>query len=203
RTEAVPPERAQPVSALGRALRAPPVAAALWFVTLPGLLFGALSVLAPLRLSQLGFGALAIAATWMVSASLEALASPMLGHLSDRIGRRRPLYGSLAGAIVVLAVIPWPPSAYALAALVVCAGVAFGSFWTPAMALLSDAGEAQGLSHGYSFALMNLAWAPGQAVGAAVGGGVASATRDAVPYLALAGLCALTLAALWRSASSS
>jgi MFS family permease len=203
RTPAASPGRPQPVAALGRALRARPVVAAVWLVTLPALLFGTLSVLAPLRLSHLGFGALAIAATWMVSASLEALASPMLGHLSDRIGRRRPLYGSLAGAIVVLAVIPWPPSAYALAALVVCAGVAFGSFWTPAMALLSDAGEAQGLSHGYSFALMNLAWAPGQAVGAAVGGGVASATRDAVPYLALAGLCALTLAALWRSASSS
>lgn len=203
RTPASPPERPQPVSVLGGALRARPVLAGVWFVTLPALLFGTLSVLAPLRLHHLGFGALAITATWMTSAALEGVVAPLLGRLSDRIGRLRPLLASLAGATLVLVVIPWPASAYAIAALVVCGGVAFGSFWTPAMALLSDAGEAHGLDHGYSFALMNLAWAPGQAVGAAAAGGIAAATADAVPYLLLAGVCVLTLAGLWRSASSS
>jgi MFS family permease len=188
---------------LRRALRARPVLAGVWFVTLPALLFGTLSVLAPLRLSALGFGALAITATWMTSAALEGIVAPALGHLSDRIGRLRPLLGSLAAATAVLVTIPWPDNPYAIAALVVCSGVAFGSFWTPAMALLSDAGEAQGLHHGYSFALMNLAWAPGQAVGAAMAGGIAAATADAVPYLLLAGVCVLTLAGLWRSASFS
>lgn len=202
-TEAAPPERPQPVSALARALRAPQVLAALWFVTLPGLLFGTLSVLAPLRLARLGFGALAITATWMCSAALEALVAPPVGRLSDRVGRARPLLGSLAAATAVLVVIPWPESPYAIAVLVVCGGVSFGSFWTPAMALLSDAGERQGLDHGYSFALMNLAWAPGQAAGAAASGALAAATRDAVPYLGLAAVCALTLAGLWRSAGSS
>ncbi|HEY6016843.1 MAG TPA: MFS transporter, partial [Gaiellaceae bacterium] len=193
----------QPVSVLGGALRARPVLAGVWFVTLPALLFGTLSVLAPLRLHHLGFGALAITATWMTSAALEGVVAPLLGRLSDRIGRLRPLLASLGGATLVLVVIPWPASAYAIAALVVCGGIAFGSFWTPAMALLSDAGEAHGLDHGYSFALMNLAWAPGQAVGAAAAGGIAAATADAVPYLLLAGVCVLTLAGLWRSASSS
>jgi hypothetical protein len=42
-------------------------------------------------------------------------------------------------------------------------------------------------------------------VGAALGGALARATSDAVPYLLLSGVCVLSLAALspWRSASSS
>ena len=47
---------------------------------------------------------------------------------------------------------------------------------------------------GYSSALVNLAWAPGQTLGAAGGGALAHATSDAVPYLAPRGVCALTLA---------
>jgi hypothetical protein len=50
--------------------------------------------------------------------------------------------------------------------------------------------------------LINLAWAPAQIGGAAGGGALAEVTSDVVPYLALAALCALTLAALWRSPGS-
>ena len=77
-----------------------------------------------------------------------------------------------------------------------CGGLAFGTFFTPGMTLLTNLAEERGLDHGYTFALVNLAWAPGQAIGAAGGGALAHATRDAVPYLALAGICALTLGAL-------
>ena len=49
------------------------------------------------------------------------------------------------------------------------------------MSLVTDAAEASGLEYGYAFALVNVAWAPGQAGGAAIGG-AASATSDAVPY---------------------
>jgi MFS family permease len=198
RMPAPAPERPQRARALLRALRSRDVVAGVWLVMLPALLFGTLSVLAPLRLSQLGFGAIAIMATWMTSAGLEGLASPLLGRVSDRIGRLRPLLGALAAAAVVLALLPWPRTDVLLAVLVVCGGVSFGSFWTPAMALLSDAGEAAGLDHGYSFALMNLAWAPGQAVGAAVSGALAAATADSVPYLSLSCLCLATLTLLAR-----
>jgi hypothetical protein len=66
------------------------------------------------------------------------------------------------------------------------------------MTLLTNLSEERGLDHGYTFALVNLAWAPGQTLGAAGGGAIAHATRDAVPYLALSGICALTFAALRR-----
>ena len=54
-----------------------------------------------------------------------------------------------------------------LALLVVCAGLAFGTFFTPGMTLLSNLAEARGLDYGYASALINLAWAPGQTIGAA------------------------------------
>ena len=71
------------------------------------------------------------------------------------------------------------------------------------MTLLTHAAERRGLDYGYAFALINMAWAPGQASGSAVSGAVASVTSDAVPYLTLCGIAALTLAGLWRSAKSS
>jgi hypothetical protein len=70
------------------------------------------------------------------------------------------------------------------------------------MSMTSDAADGMGLDYAFGFALINLAWAPGQVAGAAGGGALAQLTSDTVPYLTLAALCALTLAALWRSASS-
>jgi hypothetical protein len=64
------------------------------------------------------------------------------------------------------------------------------------MAWLSDAADERGLEPAYAFALINLAWAPGQAVGAAGGGAIAGATSDAVPFLVFSVLCVATLAAL-------
>ena len=69
----------QPLSDLFRAFRDRRVLTAGWFVVLPGLLFGTMSVLGPLRLSELGFGGVAIGATWLVAAGLEAIVSPVTG----------------------------------------------------------------------------------------------------------------------------
>jgi MFS family permease len=200
-TPAERPEEPQPLSALRDALRSRTVLASIWFVTLPALMFGALGVLAPLRLAALGFGAAAIGATWLVAAALESANNVLLGRIADRRGPLAPIRAGLAASAVVGALLPWPGNRLALAALVVCAGLAFGMFYTPGMALLTHAAEEQGLDYGYAFALVNLAWAPGQTAGSAVGGALAEATADAVPYLALAAVCLLTLGALWRRSS--
>jgi MFS family permease len=198
-TPAVVPTRAQPVQMLVDAIsRDRSIQTGVWLCLLPALCFGTLSVLAPLRLSDLGWGAAAVGATYLVSAGVEAAWAPVLGRLSDQYGRVRPLLAALAGSAVVALLLPWPQRAWVLAAVIVLAGFAFGSFWTPAMSLVTDAAETRGLDYGYAFALVNLAWAPGQAGGAALGGAVASVTSDAVPYLALAVLCMLTFAALSR-----
>jgi len=87
--------------------------------------------------------------------------------------------------------------------VIVVGALAFGTFYIPGMAMLTNAAEDRGLDYGYAFALINLAWAPGQSGGSAIGGAIAAATSDAVPYLALSGVALLTLAGLWRFASSS
>jgi MFS family permease len=174
-----------------------------WFVVLPGLLFGTMGVLAPLRLEVLGFGAVAIGALWLFTAAMEAIANPTVGRITDRVGRIGPMTALALGSSVVAALLPWPARAAVLAALVTAAGLTFGSFWTPAMALLSDEAEARGLEYAYTFALINVAWAPGQAIGAAGGGALAELTSDAVPYLLLATASLITFAVLWRSRSSS
>src|SRR5439155_19716072 len=114
-----------------------------------------------------------------------------------------PLRAALVASALVAAALPWPDHRYVLAAVVVGGGVAFGAFYTPAMTLLTHAAEDRGLAYGYAFALVNLAWAPGQTGGSALGGAVAEKTSDAVPYLGLAVISLLTFAALWRFGSSS
>jgi MFS family permease len=198
RTPAAPPEAPQPLRMLVSALGVRRIQIGVWLTLLPALLFGNLSVLGPLRLSELGWGAFAVALTYLVSAGIEAAWAPALGHASDRYGRFLPLRAALLASAVVSVLLPWPGNAWVLAFLIICAGFAYGSFWTPALSMVSDEAEHFGLDYGYAFALVNIAWAPGQAGGAALGGALASATSDAVPYLCLAALCVLTFVAMTR-----
>jgi MFS family permease len=198
-TPAATPERPQPLAMLVQALRHNrTIQTGVWLCVVPALLFGALSVLAPLRLSDLGWGAAAVGATYFVSAAFEAAWAPVLGRLSDEYGRVPPLLGALLGSALVCLLLPLPDNAWVLAFLVVAAGFAFGSFWTPAMSLVTDAAEESGLDYGYAFALINVAWAPGQAGGSAIGGALASTTTDAVPYVGLSAICVLTFIGLLR-----
>jgi MFS family permease len=203
RTPSPRPVDPQPLAALGQALRSRRILLGVWLVVLPALFFGMLSVLAPLRLDELGFSAVAIGALWLGTAALEATANPLVGRITDRVGRIGPMTALVLGSAVASAALPWPERAAVLAVLVVLASMTFGSFWTPAMALLSDEAEARGLEYAYVFALINVAWAPGQALGSVGGGALADLTSDAVPYLALSGASLITFAVLWRSRSSS
>ncbi|MFL6010576.1 MAG: MFS transporter [Gaiellaceae bacterium] len=196
RTPAATPDEPQPVRMLFHSLGVRHIQIPMWLCLLPALLFGNLSVLAPLRLSDLGWGAAAVGATYLVMAGLEAAWAPILGRASDHFGRLPPLRAALLASTIVTLLLPWPQSAWLLALVIVSAGFAFGSFWTPAMSLITDEAEVAGLDYGYAFALVNIAWAPGQAGGAAIGGAVASATSDTVAYLGLSCLCLLTLVAI-------
>ncbi len=201
-TPARRPESLQPLSHLLGAVRDGNVRLAAWFTLLPGLLFGSLGVLAPLRLSGLGLGAVAISGVFLGGAALETVSNTLLGRVSDRHGAVAPLLAGLAASIVVALLLPWPHERIGFAALVILAGPCFAAFFTPGMTLLTQLTEQRGLSLGYAFTLVSLAWAPGEAIGAAGAGSLAGATSDTVPYLLLAAACALTLATLWRRRAS-
>ncbi len=166
---------------------------AVWLVMLPSLASGVLNVLAPLRLHRLGAATAAIGATYLVSSAVEAVLSPAAGRLSDRRGPLVPVKAGLAGTTVALACFTVPGSALGLAALVVVIGAVIAGFWAPAMTMLSDAAEVGGLEQGFAAALVNMAWAAGQTVGAVAGGAIAKTAGDGVPMGATAGLCVVTL----------
>jgi MFS family permease len=192
------PGAMQPLAQLFRTMRDRDVLFAAWFTLLPGLLFGSLAVLAPLRLSDLGVGAVAISGVFLAAAGLEVFSNTLLGRASDRRGAVMPLLWGLIASIVICVLLPWPERRVALGVLVVAAGPCFSAFFTPGMTLLTQLTERRGLSLAYAFTLVSLAWAPGEALGAAGAGALAGATSDTVPYLLLAAVCMVTLAALWR-----
>jgi MFS family permease len=174
----------------------------LLLITLPGLLFGTVAVLGPLRMHDLGASAAAIGVTWLVAAGFEAIVSPLAGRYSDRHGRDAPLLGGLAAGMVTFALLPWPDSAWLLALLIIAGTPAVGLLWAPSMALLSDGAEAVGLEQGLAFGLMNLTWATGQTLGDLGGARLGQAAGDAVPYLLLACLCAASFVFLRTRAAS-
>ncbi len=174
------------------------VLAGMWLVTLPAIASGMINVLGPLRLHRFGAPAAGIGATFLIAAAIEAVISPAIGRLSDRRGRMLPLRFGLGVATGVLLCFTLPNRAVLLAVVVIATAAALGTFWAPAMAMLSDAGDARGLDQGLAAALMNLSWAAGQIMGAAAGGGAAKAVGDGVPMTVAAGLCATTLLVLVR-----
>jgi MFS family permease len=175
------------------------VATGLWLTMLAGMAFGAVDVLAPLRLSHLGATALIIGATFLASAAIESGLSPLAGRLSDRRGALVPIRLSLSAAVVVSLLAPVLEPAPWLIALLIVGMPAYGTLFAPASALLSAGAHRLDLNQGLAFGLANLAWATGQTVASAGGGALAQATSDIVPYSLLAGTCLATLLVLQRS----
>lgn len=187
------------IRAMLRALGRPAVLVGFWVFTLPALFAGVMEVLVPLRLDDLGVAGATIGLIFLLSAAVEAVVSPLAGRFSDRAGRLTPIRAGLIGAVVMAVLLPLPNTAVLVALSVTLAFVALACFWAPGMALLSDAAEAHGLDLALAFAISNLAWALGHLFGAGMGGAVADATSDSVPYAALAVLCALTFVGLSAS----
>src|SRR5919204_3283831 len=106
RTPAATPADPQPVAMLFRALRVRRIQIPVWLCLLPALLFGNLSVLAPLRLSHLGWGAAAIGGTYLVMAGIEAAWAPILGRAADHFGRLPPLRAALVASALVTLLLP-------------------------------------------------------------------------------------------------
>jgi MFS family permease len=165
----------------------------LWLTMLAGLAFGVLDVLAPLRMAHLGVTALVIAGTFLASAGVETVLSPVAGRAADRRGAIVPIRFSLAGAVAISLLAPTLPTAWVLIPALIAGMPSFGTLFTPAMTLVSEGAQQQKLDQGLAFGLANLAWAAGQAVAAAGGGALAQATADLVPYSLLAAACLATL----------
>jgi MFS family permease len=197
--DSVRTERAT-LAGLTRAFRDRRFLGGLWLNTLPAMLFGLLTVLAPLALSDDGWSTLAIASVFFVAGLAEVVINPAIGRYTDRVGRLTPIRGALAASALVALALAAGSHAIAIAVLVGAAAISFGGLYTPGMSLTSHRAESSGLAQGLAFGVMNTAWALGALVGPTAGGALAESSSDAVPYVVAASLCALTLAATYRVA---
>jgi MFS family permease len=197
-TPGVPPTDTPGIGAAVAALRRPAVLAGFWLFTLPALFAGVIEVLAPLGLDRLGASGVAVGAVFLCASAVETVLSPLTGRISDRLGRMAPIRVGLAGAVIAAILLPLPNTAWALALVIVFSIAALGTFWTPAMALVSDASEEAGLDQGLAFAISNLAWSLGHVVGGGGGGALGETVGDGLPYGLLGALCLVTLLSVAR-----
>jgi MFS family permease len=169
------------------------------FVSSPSLMFGAVDVLVPLRISALGGGHALIALGFIGGAAIESVLSPVAGRLTDRVGRRSPYVIGMAICAVSMVLFAVAGSlATVIVSLLVCS-LGSGLCFAPAMTLISDSAEASGLHQGYAAGVTNMAWAAAQVLGGVGGAAIAGATGDAPPSIAIAVLLVLTIAYAFRT----
>jgi MFS family permease len=195
--EAEAPER-QALREVTAAMLSRPILIATLFVAVPSLMFGAVEVLVPLRIDELGGGHAAIAAGFIAGAALEAGLAPLVGRYSDRIGRRVPfVVGIVICACAMLGIAAAGALGPVLAALIL-GSLGAGICFTPALTTLSEIAESSRLHQGFAAGLSNMAWAAGQTIGAVAGGAAAAAAGYAAPSVAIAVLLVVTAAYAYR-----
>lgn len=192
--EAAPPPR-QALRGVAATIATRPVLVATGFVAVPSVMFGAVEVIVPLRIDDLGGGPIAIAGGFIAAAAIEAGLAPISGRYSDRIGRRIPfVLGTGICAVAMLGIAAAGNLAPILAALFL-GSLGAGVCFSPALTTLSETADTSGLEQGFAAGLSNMAWAAGQTGGALIGGAAASAAGYAAPSIGVAVI--LVLASLY------
>lgn len=176
-----------------------PVLEAATFVAVPSVMFGAIEVLVPLRIDDLGGSHGVIAAGFIAGAGMEATLAPFAGRISDRVGRRLPYVAGLAICGVAMVAIAVVATLGAVLGALIVTSLGAGLCFAPALTLISDVAEASSLHQGFAAGLSNMAWASGQVIGGVGGGVVASLTGHAAPSLAIALLLAITVIYAFRA----
>ncbi|HET6330790.1 MAG TPA: MFS transporter [Holophagaceae bacterium] len=121
----------------------------------------------PLHLSgKLGLGPAAIGLCFAAAALSHTCASPLLGRLSDRIGRVKVLRIGLALCLVALPLPVFMPGMGTVIAALVLLGATASFVMAPCGPAVADAVESLGRTdYGSGFALLNIAYAVGMVVG--------------------------------------
>jgi MFS family permease len=188
----------QRLKEVGEAITNPSVLWATWYVAAPSAMFGVVEVLGPLRIDELGGSAGLVAAGFTAGAVLEAILAPVVGRLSDRVGRFPPYALGMLISAPAVALLPVGAALWGVFAVLIVISLGAGLCFAPAMAMLSDSAEATRLHQGFAAGLINAAWAAGQVVGGIGGGAAAGTSGDALPCAVAAALLVVTVAAAAR-----
>lgn len=190
--EAEPPQR-QPLREIAEIIFSRPILIGTAFVAVPSVMFGAVEVLAPLQIADLGGGHTLIAAGFIAGAALEALLAPLAGRYSDRVGRRTPFTIGLAICSVAMIAVAVGSTMGVVMAGLMLTSLGGGICFTPALTMLSENAESSSLHQGFAAGLSNMAWALGQVIGGLAGGALAEVAGNATPALAIAALLLCTV----------
>jgi MFS family permease len=162
-------------------------------------MFGAIEVLVPLRIDDLGGGHGLIAGGFIAGAALEAMLAPVAGRMSDRIGRRLPYVIGLSVCAAAMAGVALAGTLGGVLAALIVTSLGAGLCFAPALTLISDVAESSSLHQGFAAGLSNMAWASGQVIGGVGGGVVASLTGNVLPSLTIAFLLLITVFYAYRA----
>ena len=182
RLRSPPIQHASGMRAVRAALTNRRVLLGLWFVIIPGALFGMLGTLLPLQLDRLGVGPAGIATVFVVSAAVGAMVTTVTGRIADRRGRMPPLRFALVTAPVAAIVLPLLDQPLLVAVWAVLGVAVWDVFWPPAMALLSDGAVEAQVEQAFAFAIQSMAWGPGAFLGAVGGGVLAELAGDTLAW---------------------
>lgn len=179
------PQKPQPLREVVATIASRPIVVATLFVAIPSVMFGAVEVLVPLQIADLGGGHALIAAGFIAGAALEGILAPLAGSYSDRAGRRGPFMVGLAICALAMAAIAVGTEMGIVMGGLILTSLGGGICFAPALTMLSGRAESSGLHQGFAAGLSNMAWASGQIIGAVAGGGAASVAGNAVPSAAI------------------
>jgi MFS family permease len=190
--EAEAPER-QDLREVAETILSKPILIATAFVAIPSVMFGAVEVLVPLQIADLGGGHTLIAGGFIAGAALEAVLAPVAGRYSDRVSRRIPFMVGLSICAVAMAAVALGQTIGVVMTGLILTSLGGGICFTPALTMLSEMAESSRLHQGFAAGLSNMAWAAGQVVGGLAGGGAASVAGNAAPSLAIIALLLATV----------
>jgi len=173
----------------------------IWLILVAGIHLGVIGVLVPLQFDRLGLSAVEIGAVFATAAVIQAIASPLSGRLADVRGREFPIRIALSTSAVAFVLLTFDSRVWIYASVALVCIVSLGMIWTPSMALLADAAERRRFDQSTAAGMMNVAWAPGFAVGGIAAGVLAETLGDPVPYVLMSMICVGSLTLLGRQQS--
>lgn len=172
---------------------------ALMAVAAPGIAVGLVMVLIPVRFEDLGISAWYLAAVFLGVSIVEATVGPVIGRVSDRVGRKRPYLVGLVGIIVATVLVGLFESLGAILPAMLLFAVGAGFAFTTSFAVVTDLATRVGLNQGYSAAVTNVGWAGSIIIGAVGGGALLGAGGFSLAALVLAALMAAIALVSWRA----